>query len=439
MRRVAFYTLGCKMNFHETAYMEEQFAKNGYEVVPFDREADVYVVNTCTVTSNADSKCRQVLRRARRKNPDAFVVAVGCLCEAYPEQLESMDEVDLILGNVEKFNVVNFVEAGRRGTFVKGIWNERKFHRIPVSSYSGRARAFLKVQQGCELFCSYCIIPRVRGKIVSEEPDFVIKEVERLVSEGYKEIVLTGTQLGGYGKDFRDGTNLSSLLRKVVDVEGLVRIRLSSIEPIAFDEELIDLVTSTEKIAPHLHIPLQSGSSKVLSLMRRNYTSKDYESLILTIFEKRPDICIGTDVMVGFPGEGENEFKETYDLIERLPIAYLHVFPYSPRKGTVSFGMKDNIPCNVKKERAKALRELGEEKNLRYRLNFVGKERSSIVLKSKGERTTVLTDNYIKVNVCESHFELREELKVKIVKVGMKREDNAGEVVSEAVLCNGSS
>ncbi len=439
MKRVAFYTLGCKMNFHETAYMEEQFLNRGYEVVSFDEEADVYVVNTCTVTSNADAKCRQVLRRAKRRNPDAFVVAVGCLSEVYPEQLERMEEVDLILGNVEKFDVVDFVEGGRRGTLVKGIWKEKRFHRIPVSGYFSRARAFLKVQQGCELFCSYCIIPRARGRMVSENPDFVVEQVERLVDEGYKEIVLTGTQLGGYGKDFGDGTNLSSLLRRIIEVEGLVRVRLSSIEPVAFDEELIELITSEEKIAPHFHIPLQSGSDRILSLMRRNYTSERYESLIRDIVDRRPDVCIGTDVMVGFPGEGDLEFNQTLKLLERIPISYLHVFPYSPRKGTVSFNLKDSVPCNVKKERAKALRDLGSEKSFNYRRSFIGKERPAIVLGVKGGETEVLTDNYIRVSVNGKGLEPGKEVVVKITGVGKSRNENVGEVVGEAVLCNGSS
>jgi len=425
MKRVAFHTLGCKMNFHETAYMEEQFRKKGYAVVPFRESADVYVVNTCTVTSVADSKCRQAIRRAKRRNPNSLVVATGCLSEVYPKELARVEEVDLILGNVEKFSIVDHVEDALRGSServrVKGIWSEKRFHPIPVEGYGERSRAFVKVQQGCELFCSYCIIPRARGRAVSEEPEKVVEQVRGLVERGYREVVLTGTQLGGYGKDLGNGVNLSLLLRKLLEIEGLSRLRLSSVEPVAFDGELIDIITSSERIAPHFHIPLQSGSRKVLSLMRRDYSPSFYESLILEIARRRPDACIGTDVMVGFPGEGEKEFEDTFNLIRRLPLSYLHVFPYSPRRGTVAFSLKGAVPW----ERASILRELGREKSFSYRSRFLGKERDAVLVKEK----VALTDNYINVNLTESCGHPGRGLRVKIVKVGRERNENLGVAV----------
>ncbi|RUM43153.1 MAG: tRNA (N(6)-L-threonylcarbamoyladenosine(37)-C(2))-methylthiotransferase MtaB [Desulfurobacterium sp.] len=443
MKRVAFYTLGCKMNFHETAYMEELFKRAGWEVVGFDEEADVYVVNTCTVTKTADAKSRKILRKAKQRNPNALVVSTGCYSEVYPEEVESVKEVNLITGNVEKFNMAELVERRLKGklprVFVKGVWRESKFYPLTIRHYEGRTRAFLKVQQGCELFCSYCIIPRARGRMVSEDPQKVLEQVKELVDAGYKEIVLTGTHLGAYGVDLEGNWNLARLVKEIVKVPGLYRLRLSSIEPIEFSEELIEVVTGSEKVAPHLHIPLQSGSDRVLTLMRRRYTAKDYRRVVEKILSLNPEICIGTDVMVGFPGEREEEFEETKRLIEELPFGYLHVFPYSKREGTVAAKMKDDVPPEVKKERATILREIGTKKSIAYRERFIGKELEALTLSQIPEGSSVaLTGNYIRVILKET-LEPGEIVKVKLTKVGRKREENYGEVVSRTVLRNESS
>ena len=431
------------MNFHETAYMEELFKRAGWEVVGFDEEADVYVVNTCTVTKTADAKSRKILRKAKQRNPNALVVSTGCYSEVYPEEVESVKEVNLITGNVEKFNMAELVERRLKGklprVFVKGVWRESKFYPLTIRHYEGRTRAFLKVQQGCELFCSYCIIPRARGRMVSEDPQKVLEQVKELVDAGYKEIVLTGTHLGAYGVDLEGNWNLARLVKEIVKVPGLYRLRLSSIEPIEFSEELIEVVTGSEKVAPHLHIPLQSGSDRVLTLMRRRYTAKDYRRVVEKILSLNPEICIGTDVMVGFPGEREEEFEETKRLIEELPFGYLHVFPYSKREGTVAAKMKDDVPPEVKKERATILREIGTKKSIAYRERFIGKELEALTLSQLPAGNSVaLTGNYIRVILKET-LEPGEIVKVKLTKVERKREENYGEVVSRTVLRNESS
>jgi len=432
LKRVAFYTLGCKMNFHETAYMEERFKEAGYKIVPFSEEADVYVINTCTVTSVADSKSRKAIRRAKSRNPNALVVVTGCYSEVYPEEVEKVKEADFITGNVEKFNIVDLVERRLKGelprTYVKGVWKEKIFYPLTIRHYEGKSRAFLKVQQGCELFCTYCIIPKARGRMVSLPPEEVLRQVKELVDSGYKEIVLTGTHLGAYGREF-PGWSLARLVEEIVKLP-LYRLRLSSVEPIEFTPHLIDVVTGSEKVASHFHIPLQSGSRTVLERMKRRYSPEDYVKVVEEILKRRPDSCIGTDVMVGFPGETEEEFKETLELVESLPFGYLHVFPYSKRKGTVAAKLKDSVPPEVKKERASVLREIGKEKSLEYRRRFLGRELPAVVLSEVGGgKSTALTDNYIRV-ILDRRFEPGKVVKVRLKEVGQKREENYGEVVS---------
>ncbi|ADY73659.1 MiaB-like tRNA modifying enzyme [Desulfurobacterium thermolithotrophum DSM 11699] len=436
MKRVAFYTLGCKMNFHETAYMEEQFKKRGYKIVDFSEEADIYIVNTCTVTSVADSKSRKALRKAKSRNPKALVVATGCYSEVYPEKVEKLEEVDFITGNVEKFQIVDIVEKRIEGKlprlYLRGIWKENQFYPLTIRHYEGKTRAFLKIQQGCELFCSYCIIPKARGKMLSEKPEKVLEQVKELINSGYKEIVLTGTHLGGYGLDLEESLSLAKLIEKIVKIPGLYRLRISSVEPIEFSDELIEVVTSSPKIAPHLHIPLQSGSDRILNLMKRRYTKRDYKTIVERILSKNPDICIGTDVMVGFPGETEEDFEETKKFIKEFPFGYIHVFPYSPRKGTVAYKMKDSVSSLEKKERAAILREIGKEKSLNYRKKFLDKELESLVLSNLEDGdSVVLSGNYIRM-IVKDKLKPGEIVKVRLKEVGEKREENFGIFVNKS-------
>jgi threonylcarbamoyladenosine tRNA methylthiotransferase MtaB len=428
MKKVAFCTFGCKMNFFETAYMKEQFRKMGYEIVDFSEKADIYIINTCTVTKLADSKSRKAIRRAKRQNPNALVIATGCYSEVYKEEVGKVEEADFIAGNLEKFKIVDLIEKKLKGNlpriYVKGVWSEKNFYPLTIRNVEGRTRAFLKVQQGCELFCSYCVIPKARGRMLSLPLDEVIKQVEELVDAGYKEIVLTGTHLGAYGIDLKENINLAKLLKKLIEVPNLYRIRISSVEPMEFDDELIEVVTSSEKIAPHLHIPLQSGSNRILNLMRRRYSREEYRNVVEEILIRNDEICIGTDVMVGFPTESDKDFEETKKLIEEIPFGYLHVFPYSPRKGTVAYNMGDTVHPSKKKERAEILREIGIEKNISYRMRFLGKVLDGVVLKDN----SVLTGNYIKISV-PSRLEDKKVAKVVLKKVGKEREDNEGKVI----------
>ncbi len=421
------------MNIHETAYMEEQFKKAGYEVVPFEEVADIYVVNTCTVTHTADAKSRKALRKAKQRNPEALVVATGCYSEVYPEEVEKVKEADFITGNAEKFRIVELVEKRMRGelprVYVKGVWKDKQFYPLTLRQFEGKTRAFLKVQQGCQLFCSYCIIPKARGAMVSMEPEEVLNQAKELVETGYREIVLTGTHLGAYGVDLKKGWNLAKLVGKLVEIPGLYRLRLSSVEPLEFTDELIEVITSSEKVAPHFHIPLQSGSRTVLERMRRRYTPEDYRRVVEKILERRPESCIGTDVMVGFPGETEEEFEETKGLIEDLPFGYLHVFPYSRREGTAAAKLKDSVPPAVKKERAEILREIGKEKSISFRRQFLGKELEGLVLSQLSDgRSVALTGNYINV-ILNRELPPGEVVKFRLKEVGEKREENYGEVV----------
>ena len=433
MKRVAFYTLGCKMNVYETAYMEEQFKKAGYKVVSFEEKADVYVVNTCTVTHTADAKSRKALRKAKQRNPEALVVATGCYSEVYPEEVERIGEVDFVTGNVEKFSIVELVEKRMRGevprTFVKGVWSEKRFYPLTLRHFEGKTRAFLKVQQGCQLFCSYCVIPRARGAMVSMEPQEVLKQARELVEAGYKEIVLTGTHLGAYGVDLQDGWNLAKLVKRLIEVPGIYRLRLSSVEPLEFSDELIEVITSSEKVAPHFHIPLQSGSRTVLERMERRYTPQDYRRVVEEIVKRRPEGCIGTDVMVGFPGETDEEFEETRKLIEDLPLGYLHVFPYSRREGTAAAKLEDSVPPQVKKERAAILREIGREKSVFFRKQFLGKELEGLVLYEFPDgKSVALTGNYINV-VLDRKLLPGSIVRFRLEEVGKEREENYGKVV----------
>ncbi len=429
MRRVAFYTLGCKMNFHETAYMKEQFAKKGYEIVPFNEIADVYIINTCTVTSTADTKSRKSVRRAKRKNPKSLVVVTGCYSEVYPEDIERLEEADIITGNVEKFKMVEIVDNFKERKLIRGVWNEVKFFPLLNLDYGEKSRAFVKIQQGCESFCSYCIIPRARGRYLSEHSEKVVEHIKLLIDKGYSEIVLTGTHLGAYGKEI--GYSLGKLLRELIKVPGKFRIRLSSVEPQEFTEELIETVTS-EKVASHFHIPLQSGSNKVLQLMGRRYTREYFTSLVEKLVQVKKDVCIGTDLMVGFLGELESDFMETFSLIKDLPFGYIHVFPYSERKGTKAYFMEGKVKDSIKRERSEKLIELGKEKSFDFRSRFKGKTLECVSVDTNRKRVA-LSSNYIHVRV-DKDILPKGIFKVKLTEIGEEREDNRGVVISEDVL-----
>ncbi len=398
--KVAFYTLGCKLNFAETSSIGKQFLVEGYEIVDFRKEADVYVINTCTVTENAERECRQIVRRALKTNPGAKIVVTGCYAQLRPEEIASIGGVDLVLGSNEKFEILNHLHLLSEGNtscvHVTPTDKLSQFHTAYSTDADSRTRAFLKVQDGCDYKCSFCTIPMARGKSRSVDLKSAVDNFKSLLDEGYKEIVLTGVNVGDYGKNI--DARLIDLLEEFVKIEGKFRIRISSIEPNLLSDEILELAASTDKIADHFHIPLQSGSDKILRMMHRRYKSSDYENLIYKAVDKIPDLGIGVDVIVGSPGETESDFLETYEFIKSLPVSYLHVFTYSERPGTEAIKMENQVPVNERKRRNNMLRILSEKKRNEFHRKMIGKNLE--VLFEAAEKEGYIygfTSNYIRV------------------------------------------
>ncbi|OGW04582.1 MAG: tRNA (N(6)-L-threonylcarbamoyladenosine(37)-C(2))-methylthiotransferase MtaB [Nitrospinae bacterium RIFCSPLOWO2_02_39_17] len=412
--KVAFTTIGCRFNQFETAEMEDLFMEKDFEIVPFSDNANIYIINTCTVTNRSDYRCRQTIRRAIQTNKDAFIVVTGCYSQINPEEIGSIKGVDMILGNMEKLNIVNYLEefnAFRNGKkeikkldntkIVVGDMNSsREFKSRKISNFSGRTSAYLKIQTGCDQTCSFCIVTIARGPSISEKPEVILNQAQELSDSGFKEIVLTGVNLGSYGDNLKPKTGLSDLVEMLTDVKSIERIRLSSINPREVSDRLISLMKKSKKVCRHLHIPLQSGDNEILKSMRRDYSSGFYKDLIMKLKSNIPDIGIGADVIVGFPGEDEEKFKNTYRLIEELPLSYLHVFTYSQREGTDAFGYEGQITESVKKERGSLVKKLGEHKSNIFKEGFIGKICNVLIENTRDRETGLLkgyTDNYIPI------------------------------------------
>lgn len=430
--KVAFATLGCRMNQFETSALEEKFVNNGYILTNFEDIADVYVVNTCTVTNDADRTSRKVLRQAKRRNPNAVIVATGCYAQVSPEKLAQMEEIDLVIGNSHKTAVYEIVENyinERRSekVFIDNIFRQNHFESFQISTFFEGARPILKVQEGCNSFCSFCIIPFARGKVRSAKPKEIINQVKILVDNGYKEIVLTGTQLSQYGYDHKEA-NLCELLKHLIKIDNLYRIRLSSMNVSEIDENLLDLITTEEKIAPHFHISLQSANDKVLKDMKRDYTLSEYINTVDKIIKKRPETAIGTDIITGFPTESRQYFEESLKIIEELPFAYIHVFTYSEREGTSATKIGDLVNPKEKKERTKILREISQKKNIKFRKRFLNKTLEVLIFAEKNGRKVGLTGNYIHIKF-DSDKQLNSITNVKLEKIGKEREENFGKEV----------
>lgn len=390
MSRIAFHVLGCKLNQYELRAIQEAFFSRGWEAAPFGEGAEVYLVHTCAVTGRSARQCRQMIMRAKRLSPRALVVATGCYAEVAPEELRAAG-ADLVLGTSRREEVVGAVEEAL---------GMGKAPTVPlrVSGFE-RSRALLKVQDGCDRRCAYCIVPLARGPARSRPPEEVVEEAGRLAGAGHMEIVLTGVDIGSYGRDLTPPSSLVHLLLRLLAVEG-PRFRLSSLEPMGLSEELLDLISSSGRLCRHLHLPLQSGDGDVLRAMGRPYSPEEYRGWIEEAHRKVPDICIGADVIVGFPGEDEVAFRNTLSFLEELPISYLHVFPFSPRPGTEAWKMPETVGNEEKKERARLLRELGEEKRRKFYRSLVGKELKVLVEdRLAGRRKVGLSDNYAKVAV----------------------------------------
>jgi threonylcarbamoyladenosine tRNA methylthiotransferase MtaB len=406
MKTVAFHTIGCKLNQHETNDIARQFSERGWQSTPFGEPADVVVVNTCTVTAQSDSRCRAALRKARRESPQAVVIATGCLAQAQSGMLAGMPEVDLVLGNREKELIFDHLDDEGRprtgrvaaATLVPGT---RPAFAL-VSAFAGHTRAFVKIQDGCDARCAYCIVPLARGPNRSLPTEIILAHVARLIATGFREIVLTGVHLGTWGRDLGHPQTLASLLTRLVALPGLGRLRLSSIEPTEFTPELLELIAAAPAICPHLHIPLQSGSATVLRSMRRPYGPEVFARVVEQLARSLPDPGLGADIIAGFPGETETDFEETVSLIRSLPLTYLHVFPFSLRPGTPAAAMDSQVPVRERDRRAGVLRDLGREKTRTFHERHVGRTVRALIQGQPGRKrgaTHGLTGNYLTVFV----------------------------------------
>jgi threonylcarbamoyladenosine tRNA methylthiotransferase MtaB len=409
MKRIAFHTLGCKLNYAETAAIGKQFLSKGYTVVNFDDPADVIVINSCSVTSHAERECRQLVRRALRHSPDAFVAVIGCYAQLQSNQIAAMDGVDLVLGSQDKFSLVDLINDGKKRThpeILVSCLSENNFSFASSAGFDDRTRAFLKVQDGCDYSCTYCTIPLARGKSRSITSREIVRQAQEAVELGYKEIVLTGVNVGDYGKN--DGSSLLNLLKEMVTIDGLLRIRISSVEPNLLTDELLDFWLSHDNVCNHWHIPLQSGSDEILRRMRRRYLTGMYAERIEKIKSKLPSAGIGTDVIVGFPGESGELFKETCTFLQNLPVSYFHIFSYSERPMRLAAESTQKVQPRMKAERSKILHEMGVQKRQTFYEAFVGKT-VPILFESEHPDNTIsgLTEEYVRVavksNVCKTN------------------------------------
>lgn len=422
MKKVAFYTLGCKVNQYDTEAMIEIFEANSYKIVNSNEIADVYVINTCTVTSLSDRKSRQFIRRCKKLNKDSVIAVVGCYAQTSPDEVMSIEGVNLVIGTNERKRIVELVEGincDAKINYVDNIMSINEFEELTIDKISSKTRAFLKIQEGCNQFCAYCIIPYARGPIRSRELDNIIEEVKRLSYNGFKEIVLTGIHIASYGKDLKD-TNLIDVIKEVHKVEGVERIRLSSIEPTLLTEDFVMEISRLPKFCHHLHISLQSGSNSTLKRMNRKYSTEDYKSIIKRLRSYIPRIAITTDIIVGFPGETEEEFMETYNFIKEISFSQIHVFKFSPRKGTPAADFKNQVPSKTKNTRSDKIINLGNELMKEYRTGFIGQSLDVLFEETYDNDKKMiagLTDNYIRVVVFGEKKNLGNILKVKLFKM----------------------
>jgi threonylcarbamoyladenosine tRNA methylthiotransferase MtaB len=400
-RTVSFATLGCRLNQVDTRVLQTMLEARGFRTVDFDEPADVVVVNTCTVTARAEFSDRQMIRRAARVSPGATLVVTGCWAQTSPDEVAALSGVDLVVGNGDKDRLPDLLEqVGAARTHVSDIARAKMSETAPLARWHGRSRAFLKIQDGCQHRCAFCVVPLARGASRSLAPKVVLDQAQLLVEAGHLEIVLTGVDLGHYGADLVPRTTLAALLRSLVEIPGLRWVRLSSLLPAYFTPELIEIVTGSPLVAPHLHIPLQSGSTRVLRLMRRPYDARMYSALVERLAAARPGLGLGADVIAGFPGESEQDFAETKACVEALPFSYLHVFPYSARKGTEAVGLGDQIDPRTTSRRSRGLRDLGRAKSDEFRRRLVGTSQDVLVLETRDRATGALvglTGNYVEV------------------------------------------
>jgi len=417
MKKVAIATLGCKTNQFESAAISEKFAAAGYVIVPFSEAADIYVVNSCTVTSKTDAETRRLIRRASRLNPDARIVATGCYAQVAPEELDKMTEVSVVLGNLEKLDTALLTDS--QVSLVTDSHNDQQFPPLRLSSFNEHTRAFLQIQNGCNSFCAYCIVPYARGRSRSVTPDDAVKGIKRLTENGFKEVVLTGIHLGAYGLDLNPAINLEQLIRRILNETSIERLRIGSVEPNEFSDELIALCTDTPRICRHFHIPLQSGCDSVLSSMGRHYTTEQYSNLLHKLISAMPDAFIGADIIAGFPGETEEEFEATVAFVQSLPLADMHVFPYSRRPMTRAAAMPEHLSPETIINRAARLRAIAAEKKKQFMGRQYGQELLVLGQQYANAKGTVkgISRNYITVQFNGTAEDINQEHRVLINRI----------------------
>mgnify|MGYP001609975543 CR=1 FL=1 len=424
--RIAFATFGCKINQYETDLLRQDFASQGNTIVPFEGEADVYIINTCSVTAKSDTECRRTIRAAVRRGCGARVVVTGCYAETRAEEVKNIPGVDLVIGNNDKSAIPRRLLSPLSPPLER---DRTPLASVAVKAVQERTRGFLKIQTGCDNHCSYCIVPLARGGSRSASPADVVNEFEQLVEAGCLEIVLTGIHIGAYGNDLPDRISLTDMLAMLLAKRGGTRLRLSSIEPREITTDMIRMLGNG--LCRHLHIPLQSGDDGILASMKRNYTSRFYRELLDRIEKEVPGVAIGADVMVGYPGEGDAEFRNTMRLVESAPLTHLHVFSYSPRPDTRAATMKNQVTDSTKKERNETLRRLGKEKNIAFRKKNLGSTLDVVVEDKMDAETGLLsglTDNYIRVRIAGAKKELiGKEIQIRVTRVG--KDDNFAVVI----------
>ena len=416
MKKVAFITLGCKVNQYETNAMTQQFIEKGYKIVEHTEKADIYIVNTCTVTNMSDRKSRQMLRREKELNKDAIIVACGCYAQTAKEELEQMEEIDLVLGNNEKKDIVKYVEKYIESklpeTKTEDVMQQKEFIEFGDVIFTEKTRAVIKIQDGCDRFCSYCIIPYARGRVRSRKPEHVISEITEIAKNGIKEVVITGIHIASYGKDFNNGYKLIDLLEEINKVEGIERIRLGSIEPLIITEEFVERLKKLEKICHQFHLSLQSGCDETLKRMNRRYTTEQFKEIAHLLRKNFSDAVLTTDIIVGFPGESEEEFETTYKFLEEIKFYKMHIFKYSPRKGTKAEKMENQIDGNKKEERSKKLIELSNKNEREYNQKYIGQDVEVLFEEEKNGVWQGHTKNYIL-----AHYKTSENVENQIIKL----------------------
>ncbi len=402
-KSISIFTLGCKVNQYESEAVSSMFEQNGYEVVPFEQSSDVYIINTCTVTSLSDRKSRQTIRKAKKNNPNSIVVVMGCYAQTSPNEVLKIPEVNLVIGTKDRNKILEYITRVELGeckiNAVDNIMSSRDFEELKVSSYKERTRAYLKIQEGCSQFCSYCIIPYARGPIRSRQPEAIIEEVKELSENGFLEIVLTGIHLASYGKDIKT-TSLLQIIQKINMIEGIKRIRLGSLEPTTITEEFVNSANQMPKLCPHYHLSLQSGCDNTLKAMNRKYTTEEYRNSVMLLKKNIPDVAITTDIMVGFPGETEEDFEASLNFAKEMGFSKIHVFKYSPRSGTPAAKLSNQVSPQEKERRSQLMLELSDNIEKQYFESFIGREMEVLYeqeLHGNKEYIEGLTKNYIRV------------------------------------------